>query len=297
MNIQLIYNPNAGSGRGDKLYPLILKALRDKGHAVTPYRTLYRFHATEIAKHIDVNACDLLLAVGGDGTVYEVLNGIMQNTSSKEHPLMGVIPVGTGNSFSVDLNMKKWGDGLKAVFQGKSRGVDILEFITEGDKYYSINAIGFGLVADVTDLGNKIKKFIGKTAYTVGAVIEIMRFKPQKTKLEVDGKLYEYNGVFTNFSNSVWIGGNMKFSPNSIIDDGLVECLVLEDLPKKDLLKVFPKIFEGNHLTVPQLSIYKGKHFKVWSDSPKICNPDGEIFGVTPLELTVLQKEITVLTL
>ena len=297
MNIQLIYNPNAGGGRGDKLYPLILKALRDKRHTVTPYRTLYRFHATEIAKHIDVNACDLILAVGGDGTVYEVLNGIMQNTSSKEHPLMGVIPVGTGNSFSVDLNMKKWEDGLKAVFQGKSRGVDILEFITEGDKFYSINAIGFGLVADVSDLGNKMKKFIGKTAYTVGAVMEIMRFKPQNTKLEVDGKLYEYNGVFTNFSNSVWIGGNMKLSPNSIIDDGLAECLVLEDLPKKDLLKVFPKVFEGNHLTVPQLSVYKGKHFKVWSDSPKICNPDGEIFGVTPLELTVLQKEITVLTL
>ncbi len=297
MNIQLIYNPNSGGGRGDKLYPLILKALRDKGYAVTPYRTLYCFHAAEIAKHIDVNACDLILAVGGDGTAHEVLNGIMQNTSSKEHPLMGVIPVGTGNSFSVDLNMKKWEDGLKAVFQGKSRRVDILEFITEGDKYYSINAIGFGLVADVTDLGNKMKKFIGKTAYTVGAVIEIMRFKPQKTKLEVDGKLYEYNGVFTNFSNSVWIGGNMKFSPNSIIDDGLAECLVLEDLPKKDLLKVFPKVFKGNHLTVPQLSVYKGKHFKVWSDSQKICNPDGEIFGVTPLELTVLQKEIKMLTL
>ncbi|MEA2077440.1 MAG: diacylglycerol kinase family protein [Candidatus Marinimicrobia bacterium] len=297
MNIQLIYNPNAGGGRGDKLYPLILKALRDAGHTVTPYRTLYRFHATEIVKHLDINASDLVLAAGGDGTAYEVLNGIMRNTSSKEHPLMGVIPVGTGNSFSVDLNMKKWGDGLKAVFQGKSRGVDVLEFITEGDKYYSINAIGFGLVADVSDLGNKMKKFIGKTAYTVGAVMEIMRFKPQKTKLEVDGKLYEYNGVFTNFSNSVWIGGNMKFSPNSIIDDGLAECLVLEDLPKKDLLKVFPKVFEGSHLTVPQLSVYKGRHFKVWSDSPKICNPDGEIFGVTPLELTVLKKEIKVLTL
>lgn len=297
MNIQLIYNPNAGGGKGDKLYPLILKALRDRGHTVTPYRTLYRFHATEIAKHIDANACDLILAAGGDGTVYEVLNGIMQNTSSKEHPLMGVIPVGTGNSFSVDLNMKNWADGIKAIALKKSREVDIIEFITEGDKFYSINAIGFGLVADVSDLGNKMKKFIGKTAYTVGAVMEIMRFKPQKTKLEVDGKLYEYNGVFTNFSNSVWIGGNMKFSPNSIIDDGLAECLVLEDLPKKDLLKVFPKVFEGNHLTVPQLSVYKGKHFKVWSDSPKICNPDGEIFGVTPLELTVLQKEIRMLTL
>ena len=297
MNIQLIYNPNSGGGRGDKLYPHILKALRDLGHTVTPYRTLYRFHATEIAKHIDANACDLVLAAGGDGTLYEVLNGIMQNTSSKEHPLYGLIPVGTGNSFSVDLNMKTWTDGVKAVAGGKSRAIDVMEFITEGDKYYSINAIGFGLVADVSYLGNKMKKFIGKTAYTVGAVAEILKFKPQKTKLEVDGTVYEYDSVLTNFSNTVILGGNMKISPNSIMDDGIIECLVLEDMPKKDLLKVFPMVFEGKHLSVPQFKVYPGKHFKVWSDPPKICNPEGEIFGVTPLELRVLPKEIKMLTL
>lgn len=297
MNIQLIYNPNSGGGRGAKLGPAILKILRENGHTVTPYKTLYRFHATEIAKHIDANASDLIVAAGGDGTVYEVLNGIMQNTSSKEHPTMGVIPIGTGNSYSADLNMKTWEDGIQSILEGKPRNVDIVEFITEGDKYYSINAIGFGLVADVSMLGNKMKKFIGKSAYTVGAVAEIMRFKPQHTKLEVDGKLYNYDGVFTNISNSVWIGGNMKFSPNSVIDDGLAECLVLEDMPKKDILKVFPQVFEGTHLSVPQLKVYQGKHFKIWSDPPKICNPEGEIFGVTPLELTVLEKKIKVLTL
>ena len=297
MNIQLIYNPNSGGGRGAKLGPIILKSLKDMGHTVTPYKTLYRFHATEIAKHIDANASDLILAAGGDGTVYEVLNGIMQNTSSKEHPVMGLIPIGTGNSFSADLNMKTWQDGIRAVAGGKSREVDIMEFITEGDKYYSINAIGFGLVADVSNLGNKMKKFIGKSAYTVGALAEIVRFKPQKTKLEVDGNIYEYEGVFTNFSNSVWIGGNMKISPHSIIDDGLAECLVLHDMPKGDLLKVFPTVFEGNHLSVPQFKIYQGKHFKVWSEPEKLCNPEGEILGVTPLELTVLQKEIRMLTL
>ena len=193
--------------------------------------------------------------------------------------------------------MKNWTDGIKAITGGKSREIDIMEFITEGDKYYSINAIGFGLVADVSYLGNKMKRFIGKTAYTVGAVAEILKFKPQKTKLEVDGTVYEYSGVLTNFSNSVWLGGNMKISPNSIIDDGVIECLALEDLPKKDLLKVFPTVFEGKHLSLPQFKVYQGKHFKVWSDPPKICNPEGEIFGVTPLELTVLPKEIRMLTL
>jgi YegS/Rv2252/BmrU family lipid kinase len=297
MNIQLIYNPNSGGGRGDKLYPQIVKSLRENGNTVTPYRTLYRFHAIEIAKHLDANASDIIVAAGGDGTVYEVLNGIMKNTSSSERPLMGVIPVGTGNSFSVDLNMKKWEDGIQSILTGKPREIDIMEFLTEGEIFYSINAIGFGLVADVSVLGNKMKKFIGKTAYTVGAIAEIMRFKPQKTRLEVDGKLYEYDGVLTNFSNTIWIGGNMKLSPTSVPDDGYAECLVLENMPKKDILKVFPRVFDGTHLSVPQFKIYKGKHFKVWSDPPKICNPEGEIFGVTPLELRVLQKAIRVMTL
>jgi diacylglycerol kinase (ATP) len=297
MNIQMIYNPNSGGGRGDKLYPLILKALRDKGHTVTPYRTLYRFHATEIAKHIDANACDLMLAVGGDGTAHEVLNGIMQNTSSDKHPLFGLIPVGTGNSFSQDLNFKNWGDGLRAVEGGNVVDVDLLKIISNEALHYSMNCTGFGFVADVNILGNKMKKFIGKTAYTVGALIEIMRFRPHKCKIEVDGVVHEYNGVLTNFSNSVWIGGNMKISPNSIINDGIAECLVLEDLPKQKLLKVFPKVFDGSHLSVDEFKVYRGKHFKVWSDPIKLTNPDGEIYGATPLEITVMPKEIKMLTL
>ncbi|MCK5816381.1 MAG: diacylglycerol kinase family lipid kinase [Candidatus Marinimicrobia bacterium] len=297
MNIQLIYNPNSGGGRGDKLYPLILKALRDKEHAVTPYRTLYRFHAMEIAKHIDVNSCDLILAVGGDGTAHEVLNGIMQNTSSDKHPLFGLIPVGTGNSFSKDLNFKNWGDGIKAVEDENIVDVDLLKILSDEALHYSMNCTGFGFVADVNILGNKMKKFIGKTAYTVGALIEIMRFRPHKCKIEVDGVVHKYKGVFTNFSNSVWIGGNMKISPNSIINDGIAECLVLEDLPKKKLLKVFPKVFDGSHLSVDEFKIYRGKHFKVWSDPIKLTNPDGEIYGATPLEITVMPKEIRMLTL
>jgi diacylglycerol kinase (ATP) len=297
MRIQLIYNPNAGGGKSDRLYPVVLKTLREAGHTVTPYRTLYRFHASEIAKHLDFASCDIVLAAGGDGTAYEVLNGLMQHENEIQKPLFGIIPVGTGNSFSFDLNMKKWDDGIRAVLRGKTRDVDLIEFITQKETFYSMNAIGFGLVADVSYLGNKLKKYMGKTAYTVGALAEILRFTPQKTRLEVDGKVYEYEGVFTNFSNSVIIGGNMKISPDSKIDDGIIECVVLENMPRKDIIKAFPSVYEGTHINLPQLKIYTGRHFKVTSEPVKICNPEGEIFGVTPLELRVLPKKMTFLTL
>lgn len=297
MKIQLIYNPNSGGGKGAKLYPLIHKTLNDAGHTVIPYRTLYRFHAKEIAKHIDVNACDLVMAAGGDGTAHEVLNGLMENTSTEKHPLFGLLPVGTGNSFSQDLNFKNWEDGIRAVNTNKQIDVDIMKIISDGVAHYSMNCTGFGFVADVNVLGNKMKKYFGKTAYTIGALIEILRFKPHQCKIEVDGVTHEYSGVLTNFSNSVWIGGNMKISPNSIINDGVAECLILRDLPRRKLMKVFPKVFDGSHLEVEEFEIFRGKHFKAWSDPVKVTNPDGEMYGVTPLEISILPKEFRMLSL
>ncbi len=297
MNIQLIYNPNSGGGKGAKLYPQIHKALNEAGHEVIPYRTLYRFHALEIAKHLDLNATDLVLSAGGDGTMHEVLNGLMQNTSSDKHPTFGLIPVGTGNSFSRDLNFWKWQDGVEAIINGKVIDVDIMKIMSDKEPHYSLNCTGFGFVADVNVTGNKMKKFFGKTAYTLGALIEILRFKPHKCKVEVDGVLYEYDGVLTNFSNSVWIGGNMKISPTSNISDGIAECLILHDLPKKKLMKVFPKVFDGSHLEVEEFEILRGKHFKAWSEPVKVTNPDGEMFGVTPLEITMMPKELRMLSL
>lgn len=292
MIIQLIYNPNAGSGRSGKLSPIVIDALRKRGHTVIDYRTLYRNHATEIAKHFDMNSCDAIVSVGGDGTAYEILNGIMQNTSSEKRPPLGIIPLGTGNSFAPDLGMRHWRDGIIAVLKGKRKPVDIMRFITEGDTFYSMNSIGFGLPADVSISGNKLKKIFGKSVYTVCAVAEVLRYKPHYTKLEVDGKVYEYQGAFTNFSNSCYFGGNMKISPDSIIDDGVIEVVVLENMPKNEIIKALPTIYSGNHLMNPHVRVYRGKHIKVETVPPKICNPEGEIFGVTPLDIDVMPKEI-----
>lgn len=297
MRIQLICNPNSGAGKGAKLYPKIHKILNDAGYTVVPYHTLYRFHALEIAKNLDLNVCDLVLSVGGDGTTHEVLNGLMQNTSSDKHPLLGIIPVGTGNSFSQDLNFKTWQDGIKAIEEGKVIDLDIIKIISNDEVHYAMNATGFGFVADVNHLGNKLKKLFGKLSYTVASFIEILRIKPQHCKLEVDGIKYEYDGILTNFSNSIVLGGKMKLSPDSIINDGILECSILRDISKRKVLKVFPKVFDGTHLDLEEFSIYRGKHFKVWSDPVKVTNPDGDMYGVTPLEITVLPQEFEILSL
>ncbi len=292
MKIQLVYNPHSGGGRGEELAPLAIKALIDAGHDVIDHETQYHDHATEIVKHLDLNDCDTLVSVGGDGTMYEVLNGMIKNEKVKNYPPLGIIPVGTGNSFSQDIGMKTWRDGVKAILKGKKKAVDVMKFNTEGDDYYSINCIGLGLPTDVCINGIKYKKVFGKSAYTVSALVEIMRYKSFHTKLEVDGILHEFDAALANFSNSTIFGGNMIISPNSVIDDGLIELIILNNCKKGEIIKALPTLYTGKHLSNPHIKVYQGKHFKVETFPEKTLNPEGEIFGVTPLEVSVLPKKI-----
>jgi YegS/Rv2252/BmrU family lipid kinase len=292
MKIELIYNPHSGGGRGENLAPLVIDILMNAGHIVKDHRTLYHDHATEIVKHLDLENCDAVVSVGGDGTMYEVLNGMVKNNTCKTYPAFGVVPVGTGNSFSQDIGMKTWRDGVKAINAGKKKAVDVMKFRTEGDDFYSINSIGFGLPTDVCVNGNKYKKYLGKAAYTASALVEIMRFKPFRMVFEVDGVKHEMESILANFSNSRIFGGNMMISPNSLVDDGKIELVTLETMPKGEILKALPTLYKGKHLSNPHVKVYEGKRFKVQTFPEKILNPEGEIFGVTPVELEVIPAMI-----
>ncbi len=290
MKIHLIFNPHSGHGKGAKMYPKILDRLRAAGHEVIPHQTLYRFHATEIVKTLNLYETDAVISAGGDGTSYEVLNGMMKN-SCKNLPPIGVIPVGTGNSFAKDLNIYTAEDGINAILGEQNRPVDVVSFITEGNEHYFVNNLGFGFVADVSITSEPIKR-IGMTAYALGVVLETSRLKSMDVRLDIDGQIYTHKANFVYFCNSVWVAGNMKISPESVFDDGLVEILVLNELKRTELLKVFPRVFNGTHITHPSLISYQGKHIKVSSEPLKYCNPDGEIFGVTPLEVKVIPNTV-----
>ncbi|MCK5682530.1 diacylglycerol kinase family lipid kinase [bacterium] len=290
MKIQMIFNPHSGHGRGAKMYPQTLKRLRDAGHEVIPHQTLYRFHATELVQNLNLYETDVIISVGGDGTNYEVVNGLMKN-SCKNLPPVGIIPVGTGNSFAKDLNIYNAGDGIDAVLKGKHHSVDVVSYKTGGNEHFFVNNLGFGFVADVSISSEPIKR-IGMTAYALGVIYEIAKLKSMKVFLEIDGEKYEHQANFVYFCNSIWVAGNMKISPNSKFDDGLIEILVLNEANRSEMLKVFPKVFNGSHIDHPKLTQYQGKTIKVSSEPVKYCNPDGEIFGSTPLEVKVIPSTL-----
>jgi YegS/Rv2252/BmrU family lipid kinase len=297
MKIQLIFNPHAGRGRGMKSYPEIHKALRKAGHEVIPHRTIYRFHATEIVKSLNLYETDILVSVGGDGTLFEVVNGLMNNPGKKIPPI-AVVPVGTGNSFVKDLNIFTMEEGIKSIIRNVSRPVDVVSFTAENSQYYFINNLGFGFVADVSVSSEPMKKRgLGYTAYALGVLREVTRLRSHELTLDIDGKKYHHKANFCYFCNSIWVGGNMKISPNSVMDDGEIEIMVLNEISRRELLKTFPKVFKGTHITHPSVVVYRGKHVKASTIPEKFCNPDGEIFGVTPLEVMVLPSALQFCTL
>ncbi len=295
MKIQLIFNPHAGRGRGMKTYPEIHRLLKEAGHEVIPHRTIYRFHATEIVKSLNLYETDTIISVGGDGTLFEIVNGLMIN-AGKKIPPVGIIPIGTGNSFAKDLKIFTLEDGIRAVKRNISRPVDIISFTTENSLYYFVNNLGFGFVADVS-LSSEPLKRLGYTAYAIGVLKEMTRLRSHELTLEIDGKKYHHKANFCYFCNSVWVAGNMKISPTSRLDDGEMEIMVLNQITRKEMLKTFPKVFKGTHIKHPSVKIYRGKHVKASTIPAKFCNPDGEIFGVTPLEVKVLPSALQFCTL
>lgn len=297
MKIQLILNPHAGKGKGLKEYPEIYRALTQAGHEVILHKTTYRFHAIEIVKSLNLYETDMLVSVGGDGTLFEIVNGLMNNPGKKLPPI-GIIPAGTGNSFMKDLKIFTVKDGIKAILRNLSRPVDVISFTTEKSLYYFVNNLGFGFVADVSVTAEPLKKRgLGYSAYILGVFKEVITLKTHQLLLEIDGKEYHHEANFCYFCNSTWVGGNMKISPNSVIDDGKIEIIVLDSLSRHELIKAFPRVFKGTHLTHPNVKVYHGRHIVATTIPEKFCNPDGEIFGVTPLELTILPSALQFCTL
>ena len=159
MKILLVYNPYAGHQRARKLLPQVESSFVENNIAFDLALTDYPEHATEIIKQADLNNYDGIVAAGGDGTLFEVINGYFKNKTKTKIPL-GVLPVGTGNAFARDLELdtSNWKKAIEIIAMQKPKKVDAGYFQSHGQEYYFLNILGLGFVADVTETAKKLKK-------------------------------------------------------------------------------------------------------------------------------------------
>lgn len=285
MKITMIVNPNAGKKQGRSLAGEAAEALRKEGIEIEFLVSEKKGDTRVLAENLSIEGVDAVLAVGGDGTLFEVINGLLSKRDSLPIPI-GQIPVGTGNSFIKDLGIESVDDALQHIKAGKTKDIDLGEFTCSEGRYFFVNLLGSGFVSNVAYRAKRYK-ILGAFAYILGVLEEIIFLKPSTVEIELDGELIKRDALFTEICNSKYTGGDMMMAPDAEINDGLLDIILLNSISRRKVLSLLPAIFKGKHVEDEGVECFKGKKISVKSDRPLLLTPDGETFGTTPIDVQI----------
>ncbi|MGA2613293.1 MAG: diacylglycerol kinase family protein [Spirochaetia bacterium] len=293
MSFLVIANPHAGQGRGARVLKQVEEALKRRGVSHTTALSGWAGHSVELAAQAARDGAAGLVLVGGDGTLFEALNGMQQ--AGRMLPV-AQIPIGTGNSFIKDLGIESTADGLAALDGGRTRRVDIGRMRSTAGQFCFANLVGAGFVADVAARASSFK-FLGDTSYKIGVFIELALLRSRQCRIRADGKLLEREAVFVEVCNSRKTGGDMIMAPHAVLDDGVFDVVIAKTMDRRTLLRLFPLIFTGEHVKDPHVETFTCSLFQLEFDPPQRVTPDGELLGTTPLSVEVLPRALEMFTL
>lgn len=275
--IVAIVNPVAGKGKCARLWPEIERYLRELGLSFDVRFTEQKGDATRLAAEAAAQGATGLLAVGGDGTLHEVVNGNLERQVA-----IGVVPAGSGNDFirSFGLKPDDWRSACQIIARGQVQPLDLGQI----NGRHFINVAGVGFDAAVANCANVWAKdrFPGSLAYIAALLKTIVEFKPTEVTVELDDQTFCAQGWLVAVANAQYFGGGMWVAPKAMIDDGLFDICILGELSKPGLLKAFPSVFTGKHLQHPAIHYYRSRTVKVSTRDPLLVQADGELIGRTP---------------
>ena len=234
-----------------------------------------------------------MVTVGGDGTLNEVVNGMLNRRDNLKLPI-GIIPAGSGNSFSADLKMFDPIQAANNICAFNTKFVDVLELEMEHEMNFAINLVGWGLVKDVGLRAEKLR-WLGPIRYTLSAIIEIFLNQGQRSELIINGKKFFGTYTFIIGCNSIHVGNGMKMAPNAKLNDGLLDLVIVEgNISKSRLLSVMPQLFKGTHVREKEVEYLQVKSFSIYPSYDELLNIDGEMLGTTPIKVTVQPRAIEI---
>ena len=291
MKYLLIVNPHSGKKNSLNILNQIKPIFNSNDIILEIIKTKYAGHAKNIAHEINLNNYDGLVAIGGDGTLNEIINGMLTRKDEKKVPL-GLIPGGSGNSYLHDLKLTEPLIATNAIIKNKTQAMDVAKIEIENKIQYSINMIGWGLV---TDIGNKAEKYrwLGTSRYTMLSILEVFTYKSRPATLMMEKKTIKDDFTFIIACNSIHVGNGMKMAPRAKLNDGLIDLIIVKsDVSKIRLLSTLPKLFDGTHINQAEVSYYQTPSFSLIPKNNDILNIDGEIMGKTPITVKMIPEAI-----
>jgi diacylglycerol kinase (ATP) len=285
-----IVNPAAGGGRSAKLAGGELARLRERGLRVDVIASTSPGHASELAREAYEQGYRRFLAVGGDGTAHEIINGIFSPQRAVERIELGFLPLGTGNSFLRDFTNNGADSSLAALEAGHKRHVDLLRLRHSSGTIYSFNLLSVGFTADVGAITNRVFKPFGHLGYLLGVFVKVMQLQRRGFKMRCDGDKDwdERRCLFLSFNNSKYTGGTMLIAPDADPSDGLIEYVRWGPIGRLGLIRMLPRLYDGTHIVHPLASRRAVK--RVEFDLPAAVDVmvDGEIVAVQCQILEIL---------
>ncbi len=288
----LVVNPHGGGGMGLEIKNKILPVFQKAGAELTIIETTHPGHAQELANTLELDGYTGFCPIGGDGTMHEVVNGMLNRKDKCKIPI-GLITGGAGNAFMHDLDLLDPVEAAKTVVNGKIQKIDVANLNMNGHQEYIFNIIGWGLVTDVGRKADSIR-WIGDSRYTIMTALEVFIKKRHPAKLNIDGQIIEDDFLFVIACNTQHTGKGMKMAPNAELNDGLIDVVVVRNVSRFTLLKLLPSVFDGSHIHHPDLEYYQVREFSLESNDIDQLNLDGEICGTTPFHAKVIPGAIDV---
>lgn len=277
--VKIILNPMADMGNAYKVANDLRPIVAEYGRADWS-GTVYPTHATELAEQAGEQGYDMVVAMGGDGTVHEVVNGLMR-IPAENRPVLGVVPVGSGNDFahSIGVPMNS-AHALAHALKGEPSTVDIGLMTDEhGRQEYFDNTVGVGFDAVVTIRSHKLPVVRGFLMYLT-AVIQtiILNHEPARMQMEIDGQPLEQTNLMVTVCNGPREGGGFLVAPDAKNDDGVLDYAMISKVSRPMMFRLIPEVMNGTHGRFKQVKLGTCRTFSLTSDRPMYIHADGEIY-------------------
>ena len=290
-----IVNPAAGGGRCGKLAPAALDRLRSGGLTLEVRETRAAGEAAVLAHGAYAEGYRNFIAVGGDGTGFEIVNGLFPNAASEGRAALGFLPLGTGNSFLRDFTNRGADYASEAILTRRRRPCDVIRLNHAAGSLYYINTLNIGFAADVATLTNRRLKRLGELGYLVGVLVSLARLRRRPFPLRADGERDDRSCLFLAFSNSKYTGGKMMIAPQASIDSGAIEYVHWGPIGRFDLLRNLTTLFDGSHIRHPLASRRAATRIEFDIETPVDVVVDGEVLTLEVESLKVLPSALDVM--
>jgi diacylglycerol kinase (ATP) len=285
--IALLTNPVAGKGKGGRVRDQALARLRGGGLVVRDLQGRDADEALDLARQCVADGVEALVVCGGDGMVHLAVQAVATTTTA-----LGIIPAGTGNDVAryFDLPRSDPEAAADRVIAGRTRTVDLAR---SGSRYF-VTVLAAGFDAIVNERANRMTWPKGQMRYNLATLAELRVFEPLPYILQIDGRQLELEAMLVAVGNGPSFGGGLRITEGALLDDGMLDVVIIKPMSKVGLIRTYPKLFKGTHVTHPQYEHHLARSVTI--AAPGIVSyADGERFGALPLTVECAAGALTVL--